>query len=122
MRRITVAALAGVAVLFAGTALAQQNADFSKVEIETTNLGNKTYMLQGQGGNIAVAVGTDGIIMVDREFAPLHDKIKAAIEPAAGPELDPHGQLIQTVVTTAPNVEMPSTAGNHWRCASRYKY
>jgi cyclase len=72
MRRITVAALAGVAVLFAGTALAQQNVDFSKVEIETTDLGNKTYMLQGQGGNITVAVGTDGIIMVDREFAPLH--------------------------------------------------
>ncbi|MGC1561294.1 MAG: MBL fold metallo-hydrolase, partial [Bradyrhizobium sp.] len=37
-------------------------------------------MLQGQGGNITVAVGTDGIIMVDSEFAPLHDKIKTAIE------------------------------------------
>ena len=36
-------------------------------------------MLEGQGGNITVAVGTDGIIMVDSEFAPLHDKIKAAI-------------------------------------------
>jgi cyclase len=75
------AALAGVAVLFAaGTAAAQQNVDFSEVEIKTTDLGNKTYMLQGQGGNITVAVGTDGIIMVDSEFAPLHDKIKAAIE------------------------------------------
>jgi glyoxylase-like metal-dependent hydrolase (beta-lactamase superfamily II) len=79
MKRITHAALAGTAVLFAGTALAQQNVDFSKVEIKTTDLGNKTYMLQGQGGNITVAVGTDGIIMVDSEFAPLHDKIKAAI-------------------------------------------
>ena len=48
--------------------------------MKTTDLGNKTYMLQGQGGNITVAVGTDGIIMVDSEFAPLHDKIKAAIE------------------------------------------
>src|ERR1700733_13085591 len=80
MTRITLAALAGAAVLFAGTAVAQQNVDFSKVEIKTTDLGNKTYMLQGQGGNITVAVGTDGIIMVDSEFAPLHDKIKAAIE------------------------------------------
>jgi cyclase len=79
MTRITLAALAGAAVLFAGTAVAQQNVDFSKVEIKTTDLGNKTYMLQGQGGNITVAVGTDGIIMVDSEFAPLHDKIKAAI-------------------------------------------
>src|SRR6516162_5082495 len=79
VKRITLAALAGAAVLFAGSALAQQNVDFSKVEIKTTELGNKTYMLQGQGGNITVAVGTDGIIMVDSEFAPLHDKIKAAI-------------------------------------------
>jgi glyoxylase-like metal-dependent hydrolase (beta-lactamase superfamily II) len=36
-------------------------------------------MLEGQGGNITVAVGKDGIIMVDCEYAPLHDKIKAAI-------------------------------------------
>jgi glyoxylase-like metal-dependent hydrolase (beta-lactamase superfamily II) len=79
MKRITTAALAGAAVLFAGAATAQQGVDFSKVEIKTTDLGNKTYMLEGQGGNITVAVGTDGIIMVDSQFAPLHDKIKAAI-------------------------------------------
>jgi cyclase len=80
MKRITAAALAGAALLFAGAASAQQGVDFSKVEIKTTDLGNKTYMLEGQGGNITVAVGTDGIIMVDSQFAPLHDKIKAAIE------------------------------------------
>src|SRR6201981_3491211 len=80
MKRITLAALSGAAVLFAGTALEQQNVDFSKVEIKTTDLGNKTYMLQGQGGNITVAVGTDGIIMVDSQFAQLSDKIKAAIK------------------------------------------
>jgi cyclase len=53
--------------------------DFSKVEIKTTDLGDNVYMLEGQGGNITVAVARDGIIMVDGEFAPLHDKIKAAI-------------------------------------------
>jgi glyoxylase-like metal-dependent hydrolase (beta-lactamase superfamily II) len=37
------------------------------------------YMLEGQGGNITVAVAKDGIIMVDGQYAPLHDKIKAAI-------------------------------------------
>src|SRR6516162_5036690 len=72
MKRITIAALAGAAN-------AQQQVDFSKVEIKATDLGNKTYMLEGQGGNITVAVGSDGIIMVDSQFAPLHDKIKAAI-------------------------------------------
>jgi glyoxylase-like metal-dependent hydrolase (beta-lactamase superfamily II) len=53
--------------------------DFSKVEIKTTNLGDGVYMLEGQGGNITVATAKDGIIMVDGEFAPLHDKIRAAI-------------------------------------------
>ena len=63
-----------------GSALAQQQPiDWSKVEIKTTDLGNKTYMLVGQGGNITVAVGSDAIIMVDGQYAPLHDKIKAAI-------------------------------------------
>src|SRR5262247_4149978 len=78
MKHIAIAALASAAVLSAGAAQAQAP-DFSKVEIKTTDLGNKTYMLEGQGGNITVAVGTDGIIMVDTQFAPLHDKIKAAI-------------------------------------------
>jgi cyclase len=53
--------------------------DFSKVEIKTTDLGDNCYMLEGQGGNITVAVAKDAIIMVDGQFAPLHDKIKAAI-------------------------------------------
>jgi cyclase len=58
--------------------------DFSKVEIKTTDLGDGAYMLEGQnpgsiGGNITVALGTGGIVMVDGQYAPLHDKIKAAI-------------------------------------------
>jgi glyoxylase-like metal-dependent hydrolase (beta-lactamase superfamily II) len=78
MKLIKIAAVAGAAMLFAAAANAQ-GVDFSKVEITTVDLGNKTYMLVGQGGNITVAVGTDGIIMVDSQYAPLHDKIKAAI-------------------------------------------
>jgi cyclase len=72
-------------VLWAGAAIAQQPAsappapDFSEVEIKTTDLGDNVYMLEGRGGNITVAIARDGIIMVDSEFAPLHDKIKAAI-------------------------------------------
>jgi cyclase len=49
------------------------------VQIKTIDLGNRTYMLMGQGGNITIAVGDDAIIMVDGQFAPLSDKIKAAI-------------------------------------------
>ncbi|SHK34600.1 Glyoxylase, beta-lactamase superfamily II [Bradyrhizobium lablabi] len=86
MLRIAMAAAAATLWL-AGAARAQQPPpaaappppDFSKVEIKTTNLGDNVYMLEGQGGNITVAVAKDGIIMVDSEFAPLHDKIRAAI-------------------------------------------
>src|SRR3954468_17500428 len=78
MKRINIALLTGAA-LFVAAAAQGQGVDFSKVEIKTTDLGNKTYMLEGQGGNITVAVGTDGIIMIDSQFSPLHDKIKAAI-------------------------------------------
>jgi glyoxylase-like metal-dependent hydrolase (beta-lactamase superfamily II) len=83
MARILSAAVATALFSFTGLALAQNAPpappDFSKVEIKTTDLGHDTYELQGQGGNITVAVGGDGVILVDGEFAPLHDKIKAAI-------------------------------------------
>lgn len=78
-----------ITLLLAGSAFAQQQppaptaapppVDFSKVEIKTTDLGDNVYMLEGQGGNITVAVGRAGIIMVDGQFAPMHDKLKAAI-------------------------------------------
>ena len=47
--------------------------------MKTTDLGHKTYMIEGAGGNITAAVGDDGIILVDGQFAPLHDKIVAAV-------------------------------------------
>lgn len=73
------------ALLMSGAALAQQPAgppvgpDWSKITVKTTDLGNRTYMLEGQGGNVTVAAGDDGVIMVDGQFAPMHDKLKAAI-------------------------------------------
>src|SRR5262249_19178831 len=72
VHRVVVAAVAAPAMAFAGAAHAQ-GVDFSKVVIKTIDLGHNTYRLEGQGGNITVAVGTDGIIMVDGQFAPLHD-------------------------------------------------
>jgi glyoxylase-like metal-dependent hydrolase (beta-lactamase superfamily II) len=53
--------------------------DFDNVVIRTTGLGNRIYMLAGEGGNITVAVADDGVIMVDSQFAPLYGKINAAI-------------------------------------------
>jgi glyoxylase-like metal-dependent hydrolase (beta-lactamase superfamily II) len=79
MHKTTIAALTAATMLCAAPAMAQQQIDFDKVQIKTTDLGNKTYMLEGQGGNITVAVGTDGLIVVDTQFPQLYDKIKAAI-------------------------------------------
>jgi len=53
--------------------------DFSKVEIKTTKLAPNFYTLEGQGGTIGVLVGPDGVFMVDSQFAPLSEKIAAAI-------------------------------------------
>ena len=85
MKRVGIAALATIVALSAPVFAQQPPAappppDFSKVEIKTTALGDNIYMLEGQGGNITVAVAKDGIIMVDGQSAPLHDKIKAAVE------------------------------------------
>ena len=77
-RRTALVQLTAAIAFAAGPAKAQRP-DPSLAQIKTTNLGHKTYMFEGQGGNILVVIGDDGIIMVDAEFAPLHDKIKAAI-------------------------------------------
>ena len=54
--------------------------DYSKVEIKATQVAGNVYMLQGSGGNIGVSVGPDGILIVDDQFAPLADKIRAALK------------------------------------------
>src|SRR5271157_4821787 len=53
--------------------------DFSKVEIKTQKLADDFYVLEGQGGAISALTGPDGIFLVDSQFAPLTEKIVAAI-------------------------------------------
>jgi cyclase len=60
--------------------VAAQNPDYSKVEIKATKVAGNIYMLEGAGGNIGVSVGTDGILIVDDQFAPLAEKIRAALK------------------------------------------
>ena len=79
MNRIHLAAVAFAIAFATGSAAAQQARDFSKVEIKTTDLGHRTYMLAGEGGNMTAMVAADGVLLVDGEFLPLHDKIKAAL-------------------------------------------
>jgi cyclase len=62
------------------TVVRTQAQDWSKVEIKATKVSGNVYMLEGSGGNIGVSVGPDGILIVDDQFAPLADKIKAALK------------------------------------------
>lgn len=79
MRRATSLGLIAGLALAALPALAQER-DFSKVEVKAVPVAGNIYMLQGAGGNIGVSVGKDGILIVDDQFAPLADKIKAALK------------------------------------------
>ena len=69
--------MVGIVLLMASLALAQ---DFSKVEIKVQKVGGTVYMLTGAGGNIGASVGEDGIVIVDDQYAPLADKIQAALK------------------------------------------
>jgi cyclase len=74
MRRTIAAAL--TLLLVPAASLAQ---DFSQVQITSTPVRGSIYMLQGSGGNIGVSIGDDGTFIVDDQFAPLTEKIQAAI-------------------------------------------
>jgi cyclase len=66
-------------VVVVASARAQEQ-DFSKVQIKVTKVSGNIYMLEGAGGNIAASVGEDGIVIVDDQYAPLADKIQAALK------------------------------------------
>ena len=53
--------------------------DFSQVQIKTTEVAEDIYMLEGAGGNLGLSVGADGAFLIDDQYAPLSEKISAAI-------------------------------------------
>ena len=82
MKRVCVLICFGVSVLSAGLgsqSWAQQ--DFSTVEISATPVNGTVHMLAANApaGNIGVSVGADGVLIVDDQFAPLAEKIRAAL-------------------------------------------
>ncbi len=72
---IVVTALA--VALPAGPAAGPQ--DLDQVEIQTQSLGGGVYMLVGAGGNLGLSVGEDGAFLIDDQYAPMADKIRAAV-------------------------------------------
>ncbi|CAM4142180.1 MBL fold metallo-hydrolase [Shewanella aquimarina] len=81
MNNILRLALAGLLIGNYGTSLGCLAADdkFAEVEITATKLTEQVYMLSGAGGNIGVSAGEDGLLIIDDQFAPLADKISAAL-------------------------------------------
>jgi cyclase len=69
----------------ASSVFAQQ--DFSSVEIIPRHVAGSVYYLEGRGGNIGLSIGEDGIIMIDDQFAPLTEKIVAAIRSLSDGEI-----------------------------------
>jgi cyclase len=63
-------------------AAAQQNIDFEKLELRTVKITEGLYVLMGgpAQGNIAVSVGSDGVLLVDSMYAPMHQKIVDAVK------------------------------------------
>jgi cyclase len=72
-------AISAMAMLGSRAASAQEP-DFSKVQIKVSKVSGNIYMLEGAGGNIGASVGEDGIVIVDDQFAPLAEKIQAALK------------------------------------------
>ena len=84
--------------------LSAQDQDFSKVE-KATHLSGDVYLLQGAGGNVTASVGAQGVLLVDDEFAPLADRIRAALERLAGTD-----QPVRFVIDT--HYHFDHTGGN----------
>jgi glyoxylase-like metal-dependent hydrolase (beta-lactamase superfamily II) len=57
--------------------------DFDHAAIRTTDLGRRTFLLEGAsgtvGGNVAIVVGDDGAIVVDDMYGQMYGKLKAAV-------------------------------------------
>lgn len=81
-KQISLAALCTLSL----PALAQQ--DFSAVEIEAVPVVDGIYMLVGAGGNIGLSIGEDGTFIIDDQFAPLSDRIQAAVREVGGGDID----------------------------------
>ncbi|GIT21097.1 MAG: hypothetical protein CM1200mP40_07790 [Gammaproteobacteria bacterium] len=68
-------------LLFSASVYGQDR--FANVTIETVAVAGNISMLIGQGGNIGVSAGDDGILIIDDQFAPLADELKLPSMPWA---------------------------------------
>jgi glyoxylase-like metal-dependent hydrolase (beta-lactamase superfamily II) len=67
--------------------------DFSQVQVKVHAVAGSVHYLEGAGGNVGLLVGDDGVLMIDDQFAPLSEKLVAAIRTLSR---DPIRMLINT--------------------------
>jgi glyoxylase-like metal-dependent hydrolase (beta-lactamase superfamily II) len=72
-------ALLGLALAALAAGVAQARDDMAEVTIQAQSVRGGIHMLTGRGGNIGASVGQDGIFLVDDQYAPLHERIVAAL-------------------------------------------
>ena len=53
--------------------------NFDNVDVHLQKAQGNVYMLVGAGGNVTVQVGNEGVLLVDTEYAPMTNKILAAV-------------------------------------------
>jgi glyoxylase-like metal-dependent hydrolase (beta-lactamase superfamily II) len=88
-----------IAVLVAGTGAAHEalsleeltqvwgvDIDAMEVTVETVSPG--IHVLFGAGGNVAVSIGDQGVLMVDSQFPQMIPKLRAAIRELGGGDVD----------------------------------
>jgi cyclase len=70
-----------ISLLFPALVTAQGSLNFDAINIDTVQLEDNVHVLMGgpAQGNVLVLSGPDGIFMVDSMYAPMHDKLLAAI-------------------------------------------
>jgi cyclase len=77
-------AAAMLAATLSGLSAAAQEDRFAGVEVAAMPISGPVHMLVGAGGNIGVSVGDDGTLIIDDQFAPLADRITAALQGLGG--------------------------------------
>jgi len=71
-----------------------KNPDWSKLEVETLPVQGKVHMIAGAGGNIAVQVGDDGVLLVDTGYEQMAGKVVTAIRTLAP------NRTLRTIINT----------------------
>ena len=84
LQRTLRATLLLIAAALTGAASAGPSDRFADVQVTAEPVSGSVHMLTGAGGNIGVSVGPDGTLIIDDQYAPLADRIQAALDGLGG--------------------------------------